>query len=210
MKQEKTIKTHQRTTKSGKRVIVRQHTAKYDAANELKKSMKKEGAGIELSAPSALQRIGFSYGEYAEWYNWDYESDPENEIARKVEAILQKRMSKAKYRKYFDEIVANYSEDGAKKAYNAIPSKLPQGGIPVSEVRKQVGVVKKISDATLRNTLQHLHLEGTIANLLHVDKKRRGEILDELERRGYIERGGIRPTRAGIDWSNPCRDRRNE
>lgn len=50
MKKEKTVKTYQRRTKSGKIVTVRQHTAKYDAAEALKEAAKKKGAGDELEA----------------------------------------------------------------------------------------------------------------------------------------------------------------
>lgn len=50
MKKEKTIKTYQRRTKTGKIVVVKQHTAKYDAAEDLKKALKKKGAGEELDA----------------------------------------------------------------------------------------------------------------------------------------------------------------
>ena len=48
MKKEKIIKTHTRRTKSGKTVTVRQHRAKYDAAEEAKQLAKKIGAGKEL------------------------------------------------------------------------------------------------------------------------------------------------------------------
>lgn len=49
MKKEKTVKTYKRRTKTGKVVTVRQHTAKYDAADKAKKSTKKKkGAGSEL------------------------------------------------------------------------------------------------------------------------------------------------------------------
>ena len=50
MKKEKTIKTYQRRTKSGKMVTVKQHTAKYDAADRAKEMASKEGAGDELAA----------------------------------------------------------------------------------------------------------------------------------------------------------------
>ena len=48
MKKEKTIRTYQRRTKSGKVVTVKQHTAKYDAAEKAKEAAKKKGAGSEL------------------------------------------------------------------------------------------------------------------------------------------------------------------
>lgn len=49
MKKEKTIRTYQRKTKSGKITTVKSHTAKYDAAAEVaKKASRKKGAGGEL------------------------------------------------------------------------------------------------------------------------------------------------------------------
>lgn len=50
MKKERTVRTYQRRTKTGKVVTVRQHTAKYDAAEKAKEVSKKEGAGKELEA----------------------------------------------------------------------------------------------------------------------------------------------------------------
>lgn len=48
MKKEKTIRTYQRRTKTGKVVTVKQHTAKYDATEALKEMAKRKGAGNEL------------------------------------------------------------------------------------------------------------------------------------------------------------------
>lgn len=56
MKKEKIIKTHTRKTKSGKTVTVRQHTAKYDAADEAKKLAKKIGAGKEFQSKKAMEK----------------------------------------------------------------------------------------------------------------------------------------------------------
>lgn len=51
MKKEKTIRTYQRKTKSGKITTVKSHTTKYDAAAEVaKKAARKKGAGGELQA----------------------------------------------------------------------------------------------------------------------------------------------------------------
>lgn len=49
MQKEKQVKSYTRRTKSGKTITVRAHTAKYDAAEEVKKAFaKKKGAGEEL------------------------------------------------------------------------------------------------------------------------------------------------------------------
>lgn len=50
MKKEKSVKTYQRRSKSGKMVTVRAYSAKYDAAEAAKKSSKKKGAGEELDS----------------------------------------------------------------------------------------------------------------------------------------------------------------
>ena len=63
MKKEKKIKAHTRRTKSGKTITVKAHTAKYDAADELKKAAKKKGAGDELEKRRVI-------GEYPKNYEW--------------------------------------------------------------------------------------------------------------------------------------------
>lgn len=49
MQKEKKVRSYTRKTKSGKTVTVKAHTAKYDAAEEIKKMAKKAGAGSELA-----------------------------------------------------------------------------------------------------------------------------------------------------------------
>lgn len=48
MKKEKQVRSYQRRTKSGKMVTVREHTAKYEAADKVKEAAKKKGAGKEF------------------------------------------------------------------------------------------------------------------------------------------------------------------
>lgn len=56
-----------------------------------------------------------------------------------------------------------------------------------------------ISNQTLHNTLRELALTGTIRNLRGVSTKRRGEILDELEKRGFVDEH-MQVTRKGTAW----------
>ena len=65
---------------------------------------------------------------------------------------------------------------------------------------KASGTSKPISEKTLRSTLKEMTLTGTIRNLRGVSQKRRGEIMDELERRGYLHKGSIRVTEKGTKW----------
>lgn len=64
MKKEKTIRTYQRRTKSGKVVTVKQHTAKYDAADRAKEMASKKGAGEELATKKGMPDHNLPMNEY--------------------------------------------------------------------------------------------------------------------------------------------------
>lgn len=124
MKKEKTVRTYQRRTKSGKMVTVREHKASYDAAEEARKAAaKKAGAGSELSKKKAVKEespLGFSEADYKEWYHWDMENDADNEAALRVEKALTKKMGKKAYNKYLEDMSNSYSARGHKKAHQAL------------------------------------------------------------------------------------------
>lgn len=137
MKKEKTIRTYQRRTKTGKVVTVKQHTAKYDAAEALKEAAKKKGAGDELEnlkkgKPEKVKvekpaedtpDYGFTAEEYKAWYHWDQDADPKNKSALKVEKALKKQMGTKAYSKYFDEMSDNYSARGHNKGFKGLSGK---------------------------------------------------------------------------------------
>lgn len=56
MKKEKTVRSYKRKTKSGKVVTVKQHTAKYDAAEAFKEALAKKGAGSELATKQLTEK----------------------------------------------------------------------------------------------------------------------------------------------------------
>ena len=124
MKKEKTVRTYQRRTKSGKMITVHEHKASYDAAEEARKAAaKKAGAGSELSKKKAAVEenpLGFSADDYKEWYHWDMEDDPKNEAALRVEKALTKKMGKKAYNKYLEDMSNSYSARGHKKAHQAL------------------------------------------------------------------------------------------
>ena len=124
MKKEKTVRTYQRRTKSGKMVTVREHKASHDAAEEARKAAaKKAGAGSELSKKKAAVEespLGFSADDYKEWYHWDMENDANNEAALRVEKALTKKMGKKAYNKYLEDMSNSYSARGHKKAHQAL------------------------------------------------------------------------------------------
>lgn len=124
MKKEKTVRTYQRRTKSGKMVTVREHKASYDAAEEARKAAtKKAGAGSELSKKKAIKEenpLGFSEADYKEWYHWDMENDANNEAALRVEKALTKSMGKKAYNKYLEDMSNSYTARGHKKAHQSL------------------------------------------------------------------------------------------
>lgn len=124
MKKEKTVRTYQRRTKSGKMVTVREHKASYNAAEEARKAAaKKAGAGSEFSKKKATMEespLGFSADDYKEWYHWDMEDDANNEAALRVEKALIKKMGKKAYNKYLEDMTNSYSARGHKKAHKAL------------------------------------------------------------------------------------------
>ena len=122
MKKEKTVKTYQRRTKSGKIVTVKQHTAKYDAADKAKELAKKKGAGGELEEklskkketskvePPVEDDLGFTKDEFKEWYNGTG-SDADKKVAK----ILKSKFGRTGYRKLEDEAIDNYTARGYGK-----------------------------------------------------------------------------------------------
>lgn len=133
MKKEKTVRTYQRRTKTGKLVTVKQHTAKYDAAEMLKEAAKKKGAGEELEKLKKKAQVkptvepevkddalGFTSDEFKQWYHWDMENDPKNKAAKKVEKALKEKMGAKGYKQYFNEMTEGYSARGHNKAFKEI------------------------------------------------------------------------------------------
>lgn len=125
MKKEKTIRTYQRRTKTGKVVTVKQHTAKYDAAEALKEAAKKKGAGDELEAlkkkkpvaqkeevKSPYEEYGFTKDEFKEWYE-----GTGSKADKKVEKALKKAMGAKAYNALSDKAADEYKKGGAHRFF---------------------------------------------------------------------------------------------
>ena len=121
MKNEKTIRTYQRRTKSGKVVTVRQHTAKYDAAERAKDSSKRKGAGEELEkvkTKKALQKADlfdgydFSEEDFNEWYEGTGSAND-----KKVAKALRKTLGRKAYDELSDLAADNYKKGGASSFF---------------------------------------------------------------------------------------------
>lgn len=125
MKKEKTVRTYQRRTKSGKIVTVKQHTAKYDAADKMKGVAKKKGAGEELEAKKKVTKevvadegdLGFTAEEFKEWYNGTGSA-----ADKKVAKALRAKLGRSGYRKFEDEAIDNYTPRGHSKMFKKLGS----------------------------------------------------------------------------------------
>ena len=130
MKKEKTVRTYQRRTKSGKIVTVRQHTASYDAAEALKEAAKKKGAGDELEAlkknsvkdsKDPYSAHGFTKDEFNEWYEGTGSAND-----KKVAKALRKTLGRKAYDELSDLAADNYKKGGASSFFKKnVHSKTP-------------------------------------------------------------------------------------
>ena len=177
MKKEKQVKTYTRRTKSGKTVIVKAHTAKYDASDK-RETAKRKGAGDELAKrKSVTEEPAFTADDYKAWYHWDAEDDPKNKSALKVEKALIKQMGRKAYNKYFDELTDNYSARGHLSAFKKLgmPNKPVKKETPKVSPRKEPvensegvtiethyrGRLKRISSPTIMRKAPGTSLNGT-------------------------------------------------
>lgn len=143
MKKEKTVKTYQRRTKSGKVVTVRQHTAKYDAADKASGASKKKGSGDELESLKKSKTmdtpVEISKDDFKEWYNfneWDTPKKEWPESVKKVDSHLRKTMGKKGYDDYCAKIDESWSARGHLKAYKDFSAS--SNVSPVKDVKTKV------------------------------------------------------------------------
>ena len=111
MKKEKTIRTYQRRTKTGKVVTVKQHTAKYDAAEALKEAAKKKGAGDELEKLKKKMPVGETSEEeeYEKLVN-TYLSDTDDSTRERLKKSMLKEFKKAKSKEERKELFDDVKE----------------------------------------------------------------------------------------------------
>lgn len=147
MKKEKTIRTYQRKTKSGKITTVKSHTAKYDAAAEVaKKAARKKGAGDELQAKltkkvpakkqtkSASKSSGLSSTEFKAWYH-----DPKSKEGRAAAKKLKEQVGAEKYKELNKKANDSYSSRGHISLFKSIGSDSTSKAAPKKPLKKPVG-----------------------------------------------------------------------
>lgn len=131
MKKEKQIKSYTRRTKSGKTVTVRAHSAKYDAADDLVKSLlKKKGSGKEFEhavdtkgvdklinemADSGRLTIPVSKEEFRAWYH-----EPDSIAGKAAGKKLRSVLGSKEYKKLDETASSGYSTKGHSKLYGTL------------------------------------------------------------------------------------------
>ena len=131
MKKEKQIKSYTRRTKSGKTVTVRAHSAKYDAADDLVKSLlKKKGSGKEFElavdtkgvdklvnemADSGRLIVPVSKEEFRAWYH-----EPDSIAGKAAGKKLRSVLGSEEYKKLDETASSGYSTKGHSKLYGTL------------------------------------------------------------------------------------------
>lgn len=126
MKKEKQIKSYTRRTKSGKTVTVRAHSAKYDAADDLAKSLlKKKGSGKEFElavdklvnemADSGRLIVPVSKEEFRAWYH-----EPDSIAGKAAGKKLRSVLGSKEYKKLDETASSGYSTKGHSKLYDTL------------------------------------------------------------------------------------------
>lgn len=131
MKKEKQVKSYTRRTKSGKTVTVRAHSAKYDAADDLVKSLlKKKGSGKEFEhavdtkgvdklinemADSGRLTIPVSKEEFRAWYH-----EPDSIAGKAAGKKLRSVLGSKEYKKLDETASSGYSTKGHSKLYGTL------------------------------------------------------------------------------------------
>ena len=129
MKKEKQVRTYQRKTKSGKVVVVRAHKAKYDAAEDLKKSItKKKGSGLEVESlknEGAENPFGVETDDFKEWYafnDWDLPKKEWPDTVRRVDKSLVSGMGKKSYDEFCAKVDESWTARGYRRALKELSS----------------------------------------------------------------------------------------
>lgn len=164
MKAEKKVKSYTRRTKSGKTVVVKAHTAKYEAADK-KEATKKKGSGKEIEEimnkkktpivekPEPETEAPFTKEEFKEWYEGTGSA-----ADKKVAKALRKQLGRSGYRKFEDEAIDNYTPRGHSKMFKRISDELG-------------GSTSKDSSSKTKKTTSIPKEPATIARLIDINER---------------------------------------
>ena len=119
MQKEKKVRSYTRRTKSGKTVTVKAHTAKYDAAEEMKKMAKKAGAGSELADKKLSAKEQKLVDQILEENNGELDKEYLEafypEVSKKVhEAVMKAQSAKSPKEKSVKKVATKATKSAPK------------------------------------------------------------------------------------------------
>jgi hypothetical protein len=113
MQKQKKVRAYTRKLKSGKTIVVKAHTAKYDASDKIKPIKESVGAGEELrrvrtSVSIDPEKWGFTKDEFSEWYEGTGSKED-----KKVTRLLKKKLGTKEYNRLSNLAADNYKKGGS-------------------------------------------------------------------------------------------------
>lgn len=200
MQKTKTVRAYTRKTRTGKSVQVRQHTAKYDAADFAKEASKRAGAGSEyakMQSESVSADYGFTPDEYREWYHWDMIDDPDNASAKKVEGILKQSLGARGYKKYFNEMSDTYTAKGHSRAFKGLSSVMPKETPKPKPVETPAPTAAKPAPTAPPKSVTPKQEEPKLGALFYIPRGKSGPLAEEL----LIESGDPKKIAKARKWA---------
>ena len=176
MKKEKTVKTYQRRTKSGKMVTVKQHTAKYDAAEKAKEAAKKKGAGEEFDVRKNASQMDIDIDEFLSGVKARSKEERE-----KLKAEMEKQKSSEK-KSVEKKTASKKSEPKAKetKSKDSKSCNASDCGFTAAEFKEWYQGTGSAADKKVAKALK--------AKLGHAGyKKLEDEAIDNYTSRGHLK-----------------------
>lgn len=201
MKKEKQVKSYTRRTKSGKMVTVRAHSAKYDAADDLVKSLlKKKGSGKEFElavntkgvdklvnemADSGRLTVPVSKEEFRAWYH-----EPDSVAGKAAGKKLRSVLGSKEYKKLDEAASSGYSTKGHSKLYGTLDGIIKSKEPKETPVRQKRNANKDILYSRGENTGDRFITAAQ--QLARSDSKGRSnkKALQTLVRAGFVKDRG--------------------
>ena len=213
MKKEKQVRTYQRKTKSGKVVVVRAHKAKYDAAEDLKKSItKKKGSGLEMESlknEGVENPFGVEMDDFKEWYAFNDWDTPKKEwpvAVRRVDKALLSGMGKKSYDDFCAKVDESWTARGYRRAMKDLSalSKSPVARQSSSDAAKSRRAID-ISDEVDANGSKSYSKEEGSAMLKRIQKAGFNRYMQSVFYDGYKFND---PETGDTLWMNVSTDKR--
>lgn len=156
MQKQKKVRAYTRKLKSGKTIVVKAHTAKYDASDKTKPIKGFVGAGEELrkvktSVSIDPEKWGFTKDEFSEWYEGTGSKED-----KKVARLLKKKLGTKEYNRLSNLAATNYKKGGSTSFFRKnLFSNNTDNTPKVSKFSRQ----KKNSEPKIKDTKEDISVD---------------------------------------------------